>query len=90
MQGDFEHQVEQFLWLHTKNKATAKSYSLAGFRRTDNLFVNGFFDSIEFLELISLVEVKFNLEIDFSKLDGERSLTIAGLTELISLAEKSN
>jgi len=50
-----------------------------------NLIQEGVIDSIDFMNIISEIEEKFNVEIDFLEIDPQKITTINGLWEIINV-----
>ena len=47
----------------------------------ENLIESGLFDSLDFISLISEIETRFNLDLDFSELDPVEFTTYQGLMQ---------
>jgi acyl carrier protein len=45
----------------------------------DNLMANGYIDSLGFVSLMSAIELKFEVELDFDGSDPEKFMTVSGL-----------
>ncbi len=60
---------------------------LDGFSTKENLIENGVLNSLSFLELLTTIELKYNILIDFGDLDPNDFLSIDGLVKYVMLVK---
>lgn len=60
---------------------------LDGFSTKENLIENGALNSLSFLELLTTIELKYDILIDFGDLDPNDFLSIDGLVKYVVLVK---
>lgn len=57
---------------------------------TDNMIENGLLDSMSFLELLTSLELAYNVSIDFGEIDPNEFLSLGGLSKLVACQARAN
>ena len=85
---DLEVSINNFVIARAKKKIEKFGLSSEDLNQDFSLTGSGVFDSMEFLELISDVETKFNIMIDFSGFEPEEFTTLRGFSHCASQAQE--
>ncbi len=67
---------------------TLRDYSLEEIPDDFDLLTNGVIDSLGFLEMVSALQEKFDVEIDFEEIDPEKLSVIGPLCEYVASKQK--
>ena len=74
-----ENQIREFILKKLQEKKDAQK--ILNLTTKDNLIKIGLLDSMSFIELLTSIELAYNVEIDFSDLDPNQFITIDGLSK---------
>lgn len=80
-----ENEVRSFIV--SRLQESGFEIELDGFSTKENLIENGALNSLSFLELLTTIELKYNILIDFGDLDPNDFLSIDGLVKYVMLVK---
>ena len=78
-EGGFKGNIREFILKKLQEKKDAQK--ILNLTTKDNLIKIGLLDSMSFIELLTSIELAYNVEIDFSDLDPNQFITIDGLSK---------
>ncbi len=83
---DLEKEVRSFLLASLSGRLDAEEIKRLSQEGDVDLVGSGVISSLDFIGLISSIEEKFGVEIDFERHDPSQYTTLAGLANLVALS----